>query len=105
MSVVMYNADLFCSDCGALIDVPKPSYEPPYDTDDYPAVVSEGETDSPEHCGSGEDCVNAHVLPSGRKIGALLGCDLTSDGEDYVRQAIAEGGEVAEYWAEEFYLS
>ena len=46
--------------------------------------------------------IEAEVLPSGDKIGALLSTSLTADGADYVREAVAEGGEVAEFWRDAF---
>ena len=69
-----------------------------YDSDDYPKWGSDdAEADYPQHCGNGEDCHNAEVLPNGRKIGALFG-ELTGDGVEYVREAISNGGPVAELW-------
>ena len=109
----IYQADLYCDDCGR--DIRKrlkaeghapedPSDERSYDSDEYPKHVPDGgESDSPNHCGSGDDCLNAIELSDGSKIGALITEELTSDGEEYVRQAIAEGGLCAvEVWAEEW---
>ena len=44
----------------------------------------------------------AEVLPDGSKIGCLLSTDLTSEGAEYVKQAVAEGGDVAEFWKDQF---
>ena len=38
----------------------------------------------------------------GRKIGKLLGTRLTSDGVNYVKEAVAKGGLVAEFWQSQF---
>jgi hypothetical protein len=81
-----------------------PEDESSYDSDEYPKNMSDEESsDSPCHCGAGEECLNAIVLPSGRKIGMILGT-LTEDGEAYVREAIEQGGEVAELWKAHFDL-
>ena len=108
----IYQADLWCNSCGKAIrkrlrgegNAPdNPQDECSYDSDEYPKFVcNPGEADCPQHCGAGEDCLEAIELPSGRKIGALLSTELTGEGVRYVEEAIAEGGEVAELWAEEF---
>lgn len=106
----MYQADLWCDSCGAAIerDLLKeghkpPSYDPPWDTGDWPMHnLPSGESDSPQHCGASTECLEYELLPSGRKIGALLGTDLTHDGIAYVIDAVEEGGEVAEFWKEQF---
>ena len=80
-----------------------PDDDSSYDSDDYPKWASDDEeADSPQHCGSGSDCLNAEVLPSGRKVGALFGT-LTAAGVAYVREAIADSpSEVTDLWAERF---
>ena len=108
----LYQADLWCDSCGRSIrkqlrregHAPAdPHDETSYDSDEFPKFAADsGEADSPQHCGSGEDCLEAIELPSGRKIGALLSTELTGDGVRYTQEAIAAGGEVAELWAEEF---
>ena len=106
----IYAADIFCDSCGddirerlaptlkgAEID------ETTYDSGDFPKHADDDEeTDSPQHCGSHADCLEAETLPDGTKIGKLIGTNLTCDGVEYVREAIADGGMVAEYWAEQF---
>jgi hypothetical protein len=106
----VYNADVYCEDCGKAIRkrikdegfAPEyPENEYMYDSNKYPKGPYDScETDSPEHCACGERCKNAIELPSGQKIGAWLKNELTLDGVDYVADAISEGGEVAELWAE-----
>ena len=104
----IYAADLWCDSCGRAIRKQlrregRGSSNPSYDSNDYPECVGNpGESDCPQHCGAGEDCLEAIELPSGRKIGALLSTELTGDGVRYTQEAIAAGGEVAKLWAEEF---
>lgn len=104
----IYRADMWCDDCGQAIrqqldakgDGPiDPDRRDTYDSDDYPKgpFVERG-ADCPVHCGAGERCINAVVLPSGDKIGALLSTDLTAVGVAYVQEAIDDGGEVAKFW-------
>ena len=103
----IYCADIFCNSCGKDIKAnldrqgltpAQPCYEWTYDSDEYPKQAGDEESDCPQHCGSHADCLEAVALDSGHKVGKPLG-ELTGDGVEYVREAIAEGGEVAEYWA------
>lgn len=108
----IYAADLWCYSCGREIrkrlrregKAPAdPHDENSYDSDEFPKFVGDaGEADCPQHCGAGEECLEAIELPSGRKVGALLSTELTGDGVRYTQEAIAAGGEVAELWAEAF---
>lgn len=112
MKVYIYAADIYCEECGKDIraeitadgNAPlHPEDEWSYDSDEFPKgplLDGGGESDSPQHCGAEEDCINAIEFPDGRKIGAWLENDLTEDGVEYVKEAIQEGGEVAELWAE-----
>jgi hypothetical protein len=62
-----------------------------YDSGDYPKCCGDDEeSDSPQHCGGGVDCINAEVLANGDKIGYFFGNALTTDGEDYVRETVIE---------------
>lgn len=101
-----YNCDIFCDDCGAIIieDCDKKGQEDTGDTNEYPQHGSDDEeTDSPQHCASGEECPNAITLSDGTKIGCLIGTSLTTDGVEYVKEAVKEGGLCAtEVWREEF---
>jgi hypothetical protein len=111
MNAYIFQADIFCADCGRAIRkqikadgfAPEnPRDENTYDSDEYPkGPFSEGggAADCPNHCGAGADCLNAITLADGHKIGAWLENDLTSEGAAYVREAVAEGGDVAELWA------
>jgi hypothetical protein len=100
----IYQADVWCDDCGRDIrrrltaaskapDNPRDEWS--YDSDDFPKRADEGVSDCPQHCAADEHCINAMTLPSGRKIGVLLG-GLTRDGVEYVKQAGA--GEVVALW-------
>jgi hypothetical protein len=108
----IYLADLYCDSCGkdicrklkTSVEVPaNPDDQTSYDSDFYPKYVDRiGESDSPDHCACQNDCLEAEVLPSGAKIGKLLHTELTEEGVRYLKEIIAEGGEVAEFWQEEF---
>ena len=77
-----------------------------YDSGDYPKYCSDdAESDCPEHCGSHDDCFNAGELSDGTKYGYCFGNTLTSDGDDYVREAVRDGddgGVAREVWAVEY---
>ena len=112
MNVYIYAADIYCEDCAESIckELDRKGLTPDhrddevtYDSDEYPKGPypdGGGESDSPQHCGAGSDCLNAIELSDGTKIGAWLENPLTCTGITYVQEAIQEGGEVAELWAE-----
>jgi hypothetical protein len=95
----IYQADIYCDDCGRAIckhltregNAPaNPSDEWSYDSDDFPKRAdNDEESDTPQHCAAGNECVNALTLPDGSKIGLLFG-ELTRDGVKYVKEALAE---------------
>jgi hypothetical protein len=98
----IYQADVWCDDCAGKIHGWGDFRDHCGDSDDGPVYMSDDEeSDSPQHCASGETCLNAVKLPSGRKIGLLFG-SLTSDGYEYVREAALDGGEVANLWVRHF---
>ena len=77
----VFQADYLCDNCRGELDVPKPSYPEPFDTDDYPMPVSDaGECDSPCHCGT---------------CGQPIDYSLTEDGIRYVLESIRESLEDA----------
>lgn len=108
MNAYIYQADIFCADCGRSIrkrikqegKAPAdPRDENTYDSDEYPKGPYQdggGEADCPQHCGAGADCLNAMEL-GGFKVGAWLENPLTADGVAYVRQA---EGLAAEFWGQ-----
>lgn len=112
MQAYIYCADIYCEDCGRAIRKrikaegfapADPRDETSYDSDEYPKGPYDeggGEADCPQHCGSGADCLNALELSNGTKVGAWLENPLTRDGANYVREALAEGGEVAGLWGQ-----
>ena len=95
MTVYIYNADVYCTDCGDKIkhrlDVAQTLDTG--DSDDYPqGPTDQGETDTPEHC---------------RSCGVFLENSLTSDGYDHLMEMLEDENEHnAEIHAEwrEFYL-
>lgn len=108
----IYQAALWCDSCGQAIcerltaegaAPADPDDEYSYDSDDFPKyVATPGESDSPDHCNAGPDCLEAEILSDGSKVGALLSDELTSVGVEYVKEAVAEGGPVAEFWRDSF---
>ena len=73
-----------------------------FDSDDYPQYCSDDEEcDSPQHCAAHEECFNAIDLGD-YKVGYFFGNSLTTDGEDYVRQAVIDGGLVSDLWADHY---
>lgn len=98
-----WKAEPWCDSCAEAIIR---NLDPKNDdgtTENYPQWFPAGETDCPQHCGSGEECLEAITLPSGRKIGALLGDELTDDGEAYVLDA--RPGEVVDLWMQHFAIN
>jgi len=107
----IYQADVWCDDCGETIrsrihrhgEAPvDPDNECTFDSSEYPKHIDDDEeSDTPQHCAAGEDCFNAITLPSGFKAGLLFG-ELTDEGVKYVKEAITEGGEVADLWQQHY---
>jgi hypothetical protein len=115
----IYRADVWCGGCGEAIRArltaegkapADPDNEWSYDSDDFPKRASDdGESDCPQHCADGEGCANAIELPSGGKVGVLLG-ELTRAGVAYVQEAIEEAAtgscvwckEVADLWQDHY---
>jgi len=112
MLVYIYAADIYCEQCGEAIRKriaregfapADPDDERSYDSGEFPKGPypdGGGEADCPQHCGAGSECHNAIEFPDGCKVGAWLENELTTDGVDYIREAIREGGEVADMWAD-----
>ena len=98
----IYLADVWCDACGRAIcrrlkregKAPaNPDDEWTFDSDEYPKRAGDDEeADTPQNCAAGEECINAIELPSGGKVGLLFG-ELTRDGVEYVKEAIAEAQE------------
>ncbi len=98
----IYQADVYCDDCGKAIcrrlkrerlAPADASDEWSFDSDDYPKRADDDdEADTPQHCASGERCINAVTLSSGEKVGYLFG-ELTAVGVEYLKEAVAESQE------------
>ena len=113
----IYQADVWCDDCGRAIcerlthegKAPSdPNDEWSFDSDDYPKHADDDEeSDCPQHCAAGANCVNAIELPGGTRVGLLFG-ELTADGVGYVKDAVVEAAEgfgdkqVVELWQQHF---
>jgi len=109
----IYAADCYCEDCAEGIkahlrkvgQVPKNVHdETTFDSDRWPKGPYEkggGASDTPQHCGCGDQCVNAMETRDGYKVGVWLENPLTQDGEDYVLEQIEENpdGLVSDFWA------
>lgn len=103
----IYCADVYCDDCGNAIrkrlteegKAPAdPSDEWSYESDDFPKCADDDEeSDTPEHCAVGENCINAIEIEDGR-VGLLFG-ELTSDGENYVEDSINEANRNGNTWS------
>jgi len=88
----VYHADLYCEDCGRAIRKELKGHRNTGDSDDYPQGPypdGGGEADSPWHCNSGEECINAMEI-EGVKIGVWLGNPLTSEGVKYLKEMLSE---------------
>lgn len=106
----IYCADIYCDDCGAAIrdrltgegKAPAdPSDEWSYDSDEFPKCVGDDdESDTPQHCAVGEDCINAIRIGDGDddKVGLLFG-ELTHDGTAYIEDAIDEANRDGSTWS------
>ncbi len=100
-----YNDDIFCDACGEAIylDMIVIDDGGSQDSDEFPQYCDDdAESDVPRHCGSHADCLDPTLLADGSPVGKLIGTNLTIDGIEYLREQIAEGGDVAEMWAQEF---
>jgi len=102
----VYNADLYCDDCGEGIAAHlfERGAEDTGDSDAYPQSTIESESDSPNHCACGAECHNRVDLTAyglteedrretgaPRYVGALIEEDLTEDGVAYAREMIEDG--------------
>ena len=60
-----------------------------YDSGEYPKYYEDREeSDTPQHCGNHEDCLDPHVCDDGTKVGCFFENDLTTDGDDYVKETV-----------------
>jgi len=62
-----------------------------YDSDEYPKHCSDDEeSDCPQHCAAGAECVCAEKMSDGTKVGYFFGNNLTTNGADYVAEAVRD---------------
>jgi hypothetical protein len=115
----IYNADIYCDACG--MDIKHTirqeakaagkrlsDYVDLNDSDSWPQGPhgdGGGEADTPQHCGSGESCLNAEVFSDTNKVGCFLENPLTQQGVQYLLEMINDwdtkgtgNGEVIELW-------
>jgi hypothetical protein len=103
----IYQADVYCDSCGNAIEeeLRAAGYTDTGDSDDFPqgGYPETEETDSPQHCASREQCLEAIDLSAyglaenaqligaeTRFIGALLGNSLTEEGASYLKEQLNE---------------
>lgn len=122
MNCYIFQADIYCEECGAKIvegiksgeligSVPEDlDDEYSWDSDDFPkGPYPVGESDSPEHCASGGGCINALTLGDNGEVvdkndGITIGCwlenDLTEDGVEYVKHLSEQDRKstVVQFW-------
>jgi hypothetical protein len=94
MDVYLYQAALYCNECGCRIvsSLRKQGVADTGDSDDFPQGPfpdGGGEADSPQHCDSGAMCLQAEDV-GGHHVGVFLENPLTSDGLAHVETALAE---------------
>ena len=106
MDVYVFQAALYCEDCGQAIadELAARGVEDPGDSDAFPQGPypdGGGEADVPQHCDGAGHCLNA-VRSGEHTIGAFLENPLTVDGRRYLAEAVARDGdsEVVRLWAE-----
>ena len=114
MDAFVFQADIYCADCGEAIrkrltDEGKapadPDDESSYDSDEFPKGPYEdggGEADTPQHCGSGDGCINAIAGNDDTEVGAFLENPLTKDGVEYVWQNTRNHSVISEMWLEHY---
>jgi len=102
----IYCADVYCEACTEAIkarlrkegcEPADPADERSYDSDEWPkGPFSDEEADSPQHCGSGPNCLEPTII-AGEKCGQFFENPLTRRGYHYVRDE-ASVGPVRNFW-------
>lgn len=110
----IYQADVWCDDCGNEIKSQIREYEKKThdrvcrnDSEEWPIETDScsDEADSPQHCGSHESCPNAERF-DGRLVGQFLENSLTTDGMEYVLETHKEKPtELTQMWMDFYNLS
>lgn len=109
----IYQADVYCNDCGEQIrirledegsDVCPENIEDEssYDSSDFPKgpYDDESESDTPQHCARGKDCLCATTLSDGTKVGKFLENSLTDDGITYIIDYYDPSSPVWQLWSD-----
>jgi hypothetical protein len=85
-SVYIFQADIYCEECGKAMQVGKPHSDDSGTYPQGPYPDGGGEADTPQHCGG---------------CGEFLCNPLTGDGVEYVRDAVAQRrGRVWREWSD-----
>lgn len=99
MNCFIYQADIYCEDCGKALrhslafQPPEPADEYSYDSDQYP-----------QHCASGEDCLEPLEI-AGDRYGRFLENELTDYGREYTKETHADrGSALTTFWMEHYGL-
>ena len=106
----IYAAACYCDECGIAIqkDVLKALNKTPedfadertFDSDEYPKgpYSDEQEADGPEHCASGEDCLNPTIIGD-QVCGYFFGNELTTHGVENLQEMHRNSpSEITEFW-------
>lgn len=108
----IYQADILCDDCGSALaeELESGGYRDNGDSDEFPQEAAEEPTDSPNHCAQRENCLAAIDLgdygfkdsdpligAESRRIGALCGEELTSEGVSYLKEILEDPKELTPY--------
>lgn len=102
MTYYIYCADVYCEACGNDIcrrlndTIGEPAEFRPAkvpDSNVYPVECNDnGESDCPQHCGSGAECLDPTIIDNfvNDPVGKFLENDLTADGVAYVINAFMD---------------
>ena len=94
MNAIIDWSELVGDDLNALVDALDSLDERHYDSDEYPKWADDdSESDCPQHCAAGGDCLNYEELADGWKVGYFFANSLTTEGDEYVREAVIEDRE------------
>lgn len=109
MNCYIYATDVYCEECAQAIMKKLHAEFGPYhhgddNSEEYPCgPYSDDEADCPQHCASGEDCLDPTILPSGARVGKFLDNPLTADGATYVLTTHHKNpSEVTRLWLEAY---
>lgn len=100
MDAFVYQADVYCVACAE--DTKNKLAGEKTDTGDSedwpqgPYADGGGESDLPQHCGSGAECLDAIALDCGNKVGAFLQNPLPPDGYTWLQERPGQGRKLAD---------